>query len=54
MKKTFLILLISNLLIACSVLYKADYTTKPVFCYQLSPKDMQPGKNCIGSGGHGG
>ena len=28
--------------------------TKPVFCYELSAQEQQPGKNCIPSGGNGG
>lgn len=52
MKKTTLILFISTVLTACSTQYKSDYTTKPVYCYQLTVQEQQPGKNCIGSGGH--
>ncbi len=51
MQKTILALLIASALVACSTQYKSDYTTKPVFCYQLVPQDQQPGKNCIGAGG---
>lgn len=29
-------------------------STKPVFCYELSAQEQQPGKNCIPSGGNGG
>ncbi|VEJ16425.1 hypothetical protein [Actinobacillus pleuropneumoniae] len=52
MNKLIFTLLVTSLLSACSTQYPIDYTTKPVFCYQLSPQDIQPGKNCIGTGGH--
>ena len=53
--KTTALLLAALLLSACTAepVLNTDYTTKPIFCYQLAPQDMQPGKNCIGSGGHG-
>lgn len=52
MKKYILVLLAVSTLVACSMQCKQDYTTKPVFCYQLAPQEQAPGKNCIGSGGH--
>lgn len=52
MKKIILILFVASVLSACSNEYKSDYTTKPVFCYELPPQEQAPGKNCIGSGGH--
>ncbi|MBR0574536.1 MULTISPECIES: hypothetical protein [Pasteurellaceae] len=57
MKKVILSILILGSVVtltACSTQKntKQDYTTKPVFCYQLAPVEQAPGKNCIGSGGH--
>ncbi|QHB18286.1 hypothetical protein [Mannheimia pernigra] len=54
MKKTILALFFASVLAACSTQYKQDYTATPTFCYQLSPQEQMPGKNCIGSGGHAG
>lgn len=58
MKKVVVMLFIFTLS-ACSnqaTVSKTDsewsYTSKPVFCYQLPPEELQPNKNCIGSGGH--
>ena len=36
------------------VFLAACTSTKPVFCYELSAQEQQPGKNCIPSGGNGG
>ncbi|HBO37215.1 MAG TPA: hypothetical protein DD638_00945 [Pasteurellaceae bacterium] len=58
--KTTALLFAALLLSACSTdtmlngkPYEQNYTTKPTFCYQLAPQEQVPGKNCIGSGGHG-
>ena len=41
--------------IALSLVFLSACTpTKPVFCYELSAQEQQPGKNCIPSGGYGG
>ncbi|MBR0574665.1 MULTISPECIES: hypothetical protein [Pasteurellaceae] len=54
MKKVLLVFMLATVLTACSTNKntKLDYTTKPVFCYQLEPAEQMPSKNCIGSGGH--
>ncbi|MGV3058094.1 hypothetical protein ACEF11_01060 [[Pasteurella] aerogenes] len=52
MKKLVLILFTIGIIVGCTTIYKQDYTTKPVYCYQLTVQEQQPGKNCIGSGGH--